>query len=113
MSNTLLRVCPSDLKMPFEVKKHSSACLELVNRTDRWVAFKVKTTNPRKYSVRPASGVVQPRGSCGITSAHDASAQGGAPGLPVQGQVSRSERRGGGGDDAQGHCPWHVQQSAR
>ncbi|AQK54119.1 Vesicle-associated protein 1-3 [Zea mays] len=67
MSNTLLRVCPSDLKMPFEVKKHSSACLELVNRTDRWVAFKVKTTNPRKYSVRPASGVVQPRGSCGIT----------------------------------------------
>ncbi|PWZ23204.1 Protein DETOXIFICATION 19 [Zea mays] len=28
---------------------------------------KVKTTNPRKYSVRSASGVVPPRGSCGIT----------------------------------------------
>jgi hypothetical protein len=43
----------------------------------------------------------------GFWCSHDASAQGGAPGLPVQGQVSRSERRGGGGDDAQGHCPWH------
>ncbi|EES07504.1 vesicle-associated protein 1-3 [Sorghum bicolor] len=67
MSNTLLRVCPSDLKMPFELKKHNSACLELINKTDQWVAFKVKTTNPRKYAVRPASGVVPPRGSCGIT----------------------------------------------
>jgi hypothetical protein len=43
----------------------------------------------------------------GFWFSHDASAQGGAPGLPVQGQVSRSERRGGGRDDAQGHCPWH------
>ncbi|NP_001372168.1 uncharacterized protein LOC100191760 [Zea mays] len=67
MSNTLLRVYPSDLKMPFELRKQNSACLELVNKTDRWVAFKVKTTNPRKYSVRSASGVVPPRGSCGIT----------------------------------------------
>jgi hypothetical protein len=69
MSNTLLRVCPSDLKMPFELKKQSSAFLELVNKTDQCVAFKVKTTNPRKYAVRPASGVVPPRGSFGISSA--------------------------------------------
>ncbi|RLM78457.1 vesicle-associated protein 1-3-like [Panicum miliaceum] len=85
MSNTLLRVCPSDLKMPFELKKQNSACLELVNKTDQCVAFKVtklgefvsvedanpvhrvKTTNPRKYAVRPASGVVPPRGSFGIS----------------------------------------------
>ncbi|KAJ1280299.1 hypothetical protein BS78_04G221000 [Paspalum vaginatum] len=67
MSNTLLRVYPSDLKMPFELKKQNSACLELVNRTDQRVAFKVKTTNPRKYAVRPASGFVPPRGSCCIT----------------------------------------------
>jgi len=67
MSNTLLRVCPSDLKMPFELKKQNSACLELVNKTDQCVAFKVKTTNPRKYAVRPASGVVPRRGSFGIS----------------------------------------------
>lgn len=67
MSNTLLRVYPSDLKMPFELKKQSSGRLELVNKTDQRVAFKVKTTNPRKYAVRPASGFVPPMGSCGIT----------------------------------------------
>ncbi|WVZ74319.1 hypothetical protein U9M48_022517 [Paspalum notatum var. saurae] len=67
MSNTLLRVYPSDLKMPFELKRQNSACLELLNRTDQRVAFKVKTTNPRKYAVRPASGFVPPRGSCGVT----------------------------------------------
>ncbi|CAN6273784.1 unnamed protein product [Urochloa humidicola] len=67
MSNTLLRVCPSDLKMPFELKKQNSACLELVNKTDQRVAFKVKTTSPSKYAVRPANGFVPPRGSFGIT----------------------------------------------
>nr|CAB3447438.1 unnamed protein product [Digitaria exilis] len=67
MSNSLLRVSPSDLKMPFELKKQNSACLELYNKTDQHVAFKVKTTNPRKYAVRPASGVVPPRGSFCVT----------------------------------------------
>ncbi|CAL5056717.1 unnamed protein product [Urochloa decumbens] len=67
MSNTLLRVSPSDLKMPFELKKQNSACLELFNKTDQRVAFKVKTTNPKKYAVRPANGFVPPRGSLGIS----------------------------------------------
>ncbi|KAG8071737.1 hypothetical protein GUJ93_ZPchr0006g43343 [Zizania palustris] len=67
MSNTLLRIYPSELKMPFELKKQNSGCMELVNKTDQHVAFKVKTTNPRKYSVRPTTGVVPPRGSCVIT----------------------------------------------
>ncbi|XP_062183605.1 vesicle-associated protein 1-3-like isoform X2 [Phragmites australis] len=52
MSNTLLRVYPSELKIPFEVKKQRSCCIQLTNRTEQYVAFKVKTTNPRKYSVR-------------------------------------------------------------
>lgn len=55
------------MKMPFELKKHNSACLELFNKTDQWVAFKVKTTAPKKYAVRPTSGVVPPRGSSGVT----------------------------------------------
>ncbi|KQK00651.1 vesicle-associated protein 1-3 isoform X1 [Brachypodium distachyon] len=67
MSNTLLRIYPSELKMPFELKKQNSGCIELVNKTDQPVAFKVKTTNPRKYAVRPTSRVVPPGGSCGVT----------------------------------------------
>uniref|UniRef100_A0A0E0NIT4 MSP domain-containing protein n=1 Tax=Oryza rufipogon TaxID=4529 RepID=A0A0E0NIT4_ORYRU len=67
MSNTLLRIYPSELKIPFELKRQNSGILELTNKTDHYVAFKVKTTNPRKYSVRPTTGIVLPRGSCGIT----------------------------------------------
>ncbi|KAF0922126.1 hypothetical protein E2562_024688 [Oryza meyeriana var. granulata] len=67
MSNTLLRIYPSELKIPFELKRQNSGILELTNKTDHHVAFKVKTTNPKKYSVRPTTGVVLPRGSSGIT----------------------------------------------
>ncbi|TVU28926.1 hypothetical protein EJB05_20479 [Eragrostis curvula] len=66
MSNALLRVYPSELKMPFELRKQNSCCMELFNKTDQRVAFKVKTTSPNKYAVRPASGIVPPGGSCGV-----------------------------------------------
>ncbi|XP_062183604.1 vesicle-associated protein 1-3-like isoform X1 [Phragmites australis] len=67
MSNTLLRVYPSELKIPFEVKKQRSCCIQLTNRTEQYVAFKVKTTNPRKYSVRHTYGTLLPRSSCNVT----------------------------------------------
>ncbi|KAJ3680527.1 hypothetical protein LUZ60_016805 [Juncus effusus] len=67
MSNTLLKVQPSELKMPFELHKQNSCYMQLTNKTDQHVAFKVKTTNPKKYSVRPNTGVVQPGGSCNVT----------------------------------------------
>ncbi|CAN6268824.1 unnamed protein product [Urochloa humidicola] len=67
MSSTLLRVYPSELKIPYEVKKQRSCCMQLTNRTDQFVAFKVKTTNPRKYSVRHSCGILLPRGSCNVT----------------------------------------------
>ncbi|KAF8687993.1 hypothetical protein HU200_042478 [Digitaria exilis] len=67
MSRTLLRVYPSELKIPYEVKKQRSCCMQLTNRTDQFVAFKVKTTNPRKYSVRHSCGILLPRGSCNVT----------------------------------------------
>ncbi|KAK8615060.1 hypothetical protein V6N13_068846 [Hibiscus sabdariffa] len=44
-----------------------SCALNLSNKTDNYVAFKVKTTNPKKYCVRPNTGVVQPRSTCNIT----------------------------------------------
>ncbi|RCV34865.1 hypothetical protein SEVIR_7G204300v4 [Setaria viridis] len=67
MSSKLLRVYPSELKIPYEMKKQRSCCMQLTNRTDQFVAFKVKTTNPRKYSVRHSCGIVLPRGSCNVT----------------------------------------------
>ncbi|CAL1401501.1 unnamed protein product [Linum trigynum] len=62
----LLSIEPLELKFPFELKKQISCSLQLSNKTDSYVAFKVKTTNPKKYCVRPNAGVVLPRSTCDI-----------------------------------------------
>ena len=36
-----------------------TAVLKLTNETDRRVCFKVKTTAPKRYCVRPNSGIVE------------------------------------------------------
>ncbi|KAJ8900199.1 hypothetical protein K2173_024839 [Erythroxylum novogranatense] len=63
----LLNIHPTELKFPFEVKKQSSCCMQLSNKTNNNVAFKVKTTNPKKYCVRPNSGIVMPGTTCSVT----------------------------------------------
>ncbi|XP_039122191.1 vesicle-associated protein 3-1-like [Dioscorea cayenensis subsp. rotundata] len=60
-SGELLAIHPPELKFPFELKKRPSCLLELSNKTDDYVAFKVMTTNPTQYRVRPAAGVISPR----------------------------------------------------
>ncbi|KAF7810089.1 Vesicle-associated protein 1-2 [Senna tora] len=62
----LLSVEPHELKFPFELKKQISCSLQLSNKTDSYVAFKVKTTNPKKYCVRPNTGIVLPRSTCDV-----------------------------------------------
>ncbi|KAK1274341.1 Vesicle-associated protein 1-2 [Acorus gramineus] len=62
----LLGIEPQELKFPFELKKQISCSLHLSNKTDSYVAFKVKTTNPKKYCVRPNTGVVSPRSNCDV-----------------------------------------------
>ncbi|XP_048447579.1 vesicle-associated protein 1-2 isoform X1 [Pyrus x bretschneideri] len=62
----LLSIEPLELKFPFELKKQISCSLQLSNNTDSYVAFKVKTTNPKKYCVRPNTGVVLPRSTCHV-----------------------------------------------
>ncbi|THU64117.1 hypothetical protein C4D60_Mb01t23080 [Musa balbisiana] len=62
-----LDIQPTELKFPFELKKQSSCSMQLINKTDQYVAFKVKTTNPKKYCVRPNTGVVLPRSTCDVT----------------------------------------------
>jgi len=41
--------------------------MQLTNKTDKYVAFKVKTTNPKKYCVRPNTGIVLPGSTCDVT----------------------------------------------
>ncbi|XVF13466.1 hypothetical protein REPUB_Repub08aG0210200 [Reevesia pubescens] len=64
--NQLITVHPSDLKFIFELEKQSFCDLKVVNNTEHHVAYKVKTTSPKKYFVRPNTGVVQPWDSCVI-----------------------------------------------
>ncbi|KAJ6694229.1 hypothetical protein OIU85_004965 [Salix viminalis] len=57
----LLEILPKELKFIVEVKKQSSCSIQLTNNTYHNVAFKVKTTSPKKYSVRPNVGIVDPK----------------------------------------------------
>ncbi|KAL1368870.1 hypothetical protein HN51_023014 [Arachis hypogaea] len=65
-SGELLHIHPQELQFPFELRKQISCSLQLSNKTDNYVAFKVKTTNPKKYCVRPNTGIVLPRTTCDI-----------------------------------------------
>ncbi|KAM7256332.1 hypothetical protein ACFE04_012073 [Oxalis oulophora] len=58
---------PHQLNFTFEVKKQSSCAVQLINNTPHYVAFKVKTTSPKKYCVRPNIGVIKPRSTCDFT----------------------------------------------
>ncbi|XP_019445064.1 PREDICTED: vesicle-associated protein 1-2-like isoform X2 [Lupinus angustifolius] len=62
----LLSIDPHELKFVFELKKQISSSLQLSNNTDNHVAFKVKTTNPKKYCVRPNTGIILPRSTCDV-----------------------------------------------
>ncbi|XP_073022533.1 vesicle-associated protein 1-3-like isoform X2 [Primulina eburnea] len=62
-----INIQPSELKFPVESRKQSSCSMQLANKTDQFIAFKVKTTNPKKYSVRPNAGIVLPNSVCNVT----------------------------------------------
>ncbi|XP_078174015.1 vesicle-associated protein 1-1-like [Carex rostrata] len=65
-SSDLLGIEPLELKFPFELRKQISCSLLLTNKTDDHIAFKVKTTSPKKYCVRPNTGTVSPRSTCDV-----------------------------------------------
>ncbi|KAI3927190.1 hypothetical protein MKW92_013528 [Papaver armeniacum] len=72
-NNNLLNIQPTDeLKIPFELNKKTSSSLQLTNNTDEYVAFKVKTTDPNKYSASPNTGIVLPGTTCDVTVAMQA-----------------------------------------
>ncbi|KAF1887197.1 hypothetical protein Lal_00040797 [Lupinus albus] len=67
MTTELLQIHPPQLKFIFELKKQSSCLIQLQNKADHFVAFKVKTTSPKKYCVRPNIGIIKPKDTCDFT----------------------------------------------
>uniref|UniRef100_A0A0E0L1T4 MSP domain-containing protein n=1 Tax=Oryza punctata TaxID=4537 RepID=A0A0E0L1T4_ORYPU len=57
----IVEIHPGEIRFEFEVKKKSSCSVCLVNKSEEYVAFKVKTTSPKRYCVRPNVGVILPR----------------------------------------------------
>ncbi|XP_062005233.1 vesicle-associated protein 2-2-like [Rosa rugosa] len=64
MMNSIVEIHPKELKFVVELKKQSSCSIRLTNTSDHHVAFKVKTTSPKKYCVRPNVGVILPKSAC-------------------------------------------------
>ncbi|XP_040373114.1 vesicle-associated protein 2-2 isoform X1 [Rosa chinensis] len=64
MMNSIVEIHPKELKFIVELKKQSSCSIRLTNMSDHHVAFKVKTTSPKKYCVRPNVGVILPKSAC-------------------------------------------------
>ncbi|CAN1164753.1 Vesicle-associated protein 2-2, partial [Linum perenne] len=50
-----------------ELKKQSLCAVRLLNNSYHTVAFKIKTTSPKKYCVRPNVGVMLPKSICEFT----------------------------------------------
>lgn len=63
----LVVIQPPDLKFSFELLKQSSCSVYLTNITDQYVAFKVKTTSPKKYCVKPNIGIIKPKSTVDFT----------------------------------------------
>ncbi|PNH12276.1 Vesicle-associated protein 1-1 [Tetrabaena socialis] len=66
MAELPIEVLPSDLRFRFQLNKQLLATITITNPNAQRVAFKIKTTAPKKYVVRPSSGVVEARSNVSI-----------------------------------------------
>ncbi|KAI8474490.1 MAG: PapD-like protein [Monoraphidium minutum] len=62
----MAEITPTELRFRFQINKQLPASISIHNPTGDRLAFKVKTTTPKKYVVRPSSGVVDPRTSANV-----------------------------------------------
>lgn len=65
-------VSPPDLKFKFVLNKQLLATIVINNNSDSRLAFKIKTTAPKKYVVRPSSGIAEAKGPVTIQVNRDA-----------------------------------------
>ena len=61
-----IEITPNDLKFRFQLNKQLLGAINVNNTTEKRVAFKIKTTAPKKYVVRPSNGVVEIRSSASV-----------------------------------------------
>lgn len=61
-----VEVTPPELKFRFALNKQLLATITINNKADQKVAFKIKTTAPKKYVVRPSSGIMEPKTSLSV-----------------------------------------------
>ncbi|XP_023755012.1 vesicle-associated protein 2-2 [Lactuca sativa] len=66
MAEEFGEIYPSELTFIFEPKKHMSCMIKLTSNSNRYIAFKVKTTDPKLYRVRPNKGILKPDSTCEI-----------------------------------------------
>ncbi|XP_022025421.1 vesicle-associated protein 1-2 [Helianthus annuus] len=67
MGAKLLEINATAITFICEVKKQSTSSVHLSNISDEYVAFKVKTTSPKRFCVRPNSGIISPKSACEFT----------------------------------------------
>eukprot|EP00798_Chlamydomonas_sp_ICE-L_P010642 gene10642-12321_t len=56
-----VEVKPTELSFKFQLNKQLLAMITISNPHETRLAFKIKTTAPKKYVVRPSSGVIDPK----------------------------------------------------
>ncbi|XP_019462783.1 PREDICTED: vesicle-associated protein 1-2-like isoform X2 [Lupinus angustifolius] len=61
MTSHLIQILPSQLTFLFQFNKQTSCLIQLRNKDHQYVAFKIKTTSPKKYCVRPNIGIIKPK----------------------------------------------------
>eukprot|EP01080_Neovahlkampfia_damariscottae_P005414 gene5414-9227_t len=57
---------PADFHFPLPLNRTIICAVNLINQTDSYAAFKLKTTAPKRYTVKPKDGVVEPQSTIKI-----------------------------------------------
>ncbi|WOG99043.1 hypothetical protein DCAR_0418390 [Daucus carota subsp. sativus] len=63
----LISIDPQRVYFMYELNKPMLSSFQLSNDSDEYVAFRVKTTNLKKYSVQPRKGIVLPHSQTTVT----------------------------------------------
>ena len=58
-----VEITPVELRFRFHPNKQLLASISIANSCDQRIAYKIKTTAPKKYLVRPSSGIVELKSS--------------------------------------------------
>ncbi|GAB4818636.1 hypothetical protein N2152v2_005682 [Parachlorella kessleri] len=75
-----LQTATNKLVFPVKVNQESESRFTLTNPTNARIGYKVKTTAPKSYSVKPAAGILEPGAECTATVTRVAATKLPAPG---------------------------------